>query len=271
MDKIWEEKSYPKKLLEGQALTKVLVVPDVQIPYQDNVALAVVEKYMASEKWDLVIYIGDFIDCEGISHYNKGKPRALVGVELEKEFKIANDILDRHQKIIRKRSPKAKFHFIYGNHEERVEKWLDENPALAGLIDIDRNLRFKERGFTWTRHGDTGNGYVVGKATFTHGESLATMHTQKMAQTWGENVFYGHIHDVQSYTMTTRKKDSTRIAQSLGCLCIYALPYVDRKPTRWQQAITTFYFQPDGTFNHYVSNIVKGEFISPGGKHFWAI
>ena len=256
--------------LPSKPIVNVLVIPDVQVPYHDTVALDVVEKYMADHSWDLVIYIGDFIDCEGISHYNKGKPRALVGVELEKEFKIANEILDRHQKIVRKRNKDAHFHFIYGNHEERVEKWLDEYPQLSGLIDVDKNLRFTERGFTWTRHGDMGNGYTVGKAMFTHGESLATMHTQKMAQTWGENIFYGHIHDVQSYTMTTRKKDSTRIAQSLGCLCIYDLPYVDKKPTRWQKAFGVFYFQPDGTFNHYVPFIINDQFISPQGKLYSA-
>lgn len=253
--------------LKQQGITTAIVIPDMQIPYHNKKAVAAVEQLMADMKFDWYINLGDFIDVEGISHYSKGKPRLTMGKELVKEYKTGNEVLDRHQKLIRKNNKDAQFHYILGNHEERVEAWLDENPALTGLIEVPEQLRLAERGFTWTRDGHMGNGFQLGKALFTHGDSLATFHTQKMAQQWGENVFYGHIHDVQSFTMTTRKKNSTRIAQSMGCLCVYDLPYVDKKPTRWQNAFGIFFFRPDGTFNHYVVNIVKDKFIWNGKQY----
>lgn len=255
--------------LNKRGLTKVIVLPDMQVPYQNDHALRVVEEYMADHTWDYYINIGDFIDVEGISHFNKEKPRLSWGKELIKEYKVANRILDRHQAIIREKNKDAKFHLIFGNHEERVERWLDEHPQLSGLVEVPINLRLLERGFTWTRDGHMGKGITLGKAMFTHGLKIGVQHTVQMAREWGDNIFYGHTHDVQSYTHTTRQKDSTRIAQSLGCLCVYDLPYVQATPTRWQNAFAVFYFKPDGTFNHYVVNIVNDEFISPEGKHYY--
>lgn len=249
-------------------LTSVIVMPDLQIPYVDWHALDAFEQYMADHTWDWYINIGDFIDVEGLSRWTEGSPRLTFHKELVKEYQMANDILDRHQRIIREKNPDAKFHYIFGNHEERVEKWLDRFPTLAGLIEIPQNLALKERGFTWTRDGHMGNGFILGHATFTHGEAVGMNHAKKMAETWGGNVFYGHVHDTQSHTLTTRKRDVTRIAQSLGCLCQYNLPYMQKKPSRWQQGFGVFYFQKDGSFNHYVPLIMDGKFISPGGKYY---
>lgn len=252
--------------LNKTGLTKVIVLPDMQVPYQNDHALRVVEQYMADHTWDYYINIGDFIDVDGISHFNKGNFRNKIGKELIKEYKVANRILDRHQEIVRKNNKNAKFHLIFGNHEERVERYLDEHPDMAGFIEVPINLKLLERGFTWTRDGHMGKSIQLGKAQFTHGLKIGVSHTVAMAREWGDNIFYGHTHDVQSYTHTTRHKDSTRIAQSLGCLCVYDLPYVQTTPTRWQNAFAVFYFRPDGTFNHYMINIVNDEFISPEGK-----
>lgn len=247
-------------------LTSMIVIPDMQIPYVDYLALDAVEKYMQEHSFDWYVNIGDFIDVEALSHWNDGLPRKSEGKRLGKEFDIGNKILDRHQDIIRKNNPKAKFHFIYGNHEERVEKFLDKNPGVEGLFDVADGLRFKERGFTWTRNGDQGEQFSIGHANFTHGLKAGMGHSRGMAAEWDGNVFYGHVHDVQSHTLTSRGKSHNRIAQSLGCLCVYDMPYMSKKPSRWQQAFAIFYFKKDGSFNHYVPLIIDDEFISPEGK-----
>lgn len=255
--------------LKKKGITTAIVIPDMQIPYHNEKAMHAVEWYMGEHKWDYYINIGDFIDVEGISHFNRDKPRTTWGKELIKEYKIANRVLDTHQSLVRKNNKDAKFHYIFGNHEERVERWLDEHPQLAGLVEVPIHLKLLERGFTWTRDGHMGKSIQLGKAQFTHGLKIGVSHTVGMAREWGDNIFYGHTHDLQSYTHTTRQKDSTRIAQSLGCLCVYDLPYVAKTPTRWQNAITVFYFHADGTFNHYPIAIVNNEFISPEGKHYY--
>lgn len=249
-------------------LTSVIVIPDMQIPFVDYRALDAVEQYMAEHSFDWYINIGDFLDVEALSHWNDGLPRKSEGKRLSKELEIGNKILDRHQQLIRKNNPKAKFHFIYGNHEERVEKFLDRNPGVEGLFDLADGLRFVERGFTWTRHGDEGNQFTLGHANFTHGLKAGMGHSRGMAAEWDGNVFYGHVHDVQSHTLTSRGKLHNRIAQSLGCLCVYDMPYMAKKPSRWQQAFAIFYFNKDGSFNHYIPLIIDDKFISPEGKFY---
>ena len=255
--------------LAKDRITKVIVMSDMQIPYQDEKSLHAVEWYMSDHSWDHYVNIGDFIDVEGISHFSKGKPRLYYNKELQNEYKIANKILDRHQAIVRSKNKNARFHHIFGNHEERVEQWLDENPQLSGIIEVPINLRLKERGFTWTRNGHMGEGIKIGHLNFTHGEAIGATHSKKMAETWGGNVIYGHVHDIQRHSLLTRNKEAPRLAMSIGCLCVYDLPYVNKKPTRWMQGFCVVYFSPDGSFNAYAIDISNHEFVSPDGKRYY--
>ncbi len=97
-----------------------MVLPDMQVPFEDTRSLAAVEKYMATLKLDGLLYIGDFIDFDIISSFNKHSPRKTEGRRIWKDMERANAILDRHQRIVKANNRKAKFVLLEGNHEERV-------------------------------------------------------------------------------------------------------------------------------------------------------
>lgn len=246
---------------------KVLAIPDCQVPYHDKESMKAVEKYMSDEKWDEVVYMGDFLDCHQLASFTENVPEALTH-SLAADYKIANEILDRHQKIVRRRNPKAKFTFLFGNHSDRVRRFMDKHPQLKGIIDVDINLRLKERGMKVVKCYPDGELHRIGKAYFHHGLYTSANHPKKMADNFGVPIFYGHTHDVQTYSKVLWGKDKTIVGQSLGCLCRYDLDYVGTNPTNWQQAVTTFYFRRGGNFNYYVSSIFNHAFTAPNGKNY---
>lgn len=247
-------------------IKKVLIIPDCQIPYHDKRSFKAVEKYMADERWDEVVYMGDFMDFHQLAKFTQDAPESLCKT-LQGDYSVANAILDRHQQIVRKHNPKAKWTYLMGNHCDRVRKFEEKYPQIKGLIGVEKNLRLKERGFKIVYSYPNGEVHKIGKAIFHHGLYVGGNHPKKMADAFGTSIFYGHTHDIQLYSKVIWGKKSV-VGQSLGSLCIPNLDYIGMNPTNWEQAVTTFYFRPGGSFNYYISKIENHSFISPSGKSF---
>jgi len=242
-------------------LKTAIVLPDIHLPYQDKDSLSAVEKFMGDNKWDYYILLGDFMDFDCISSHNKNKLREIEGKRIFKDYEKGNAILDRHQKIILKKNPKAKFILLEGNHDFRVQRYLDANPQMEGMIEIEVGLRLKERGIKYVQCYTKGEVFKIGRAIFHHGLYTTKYHPSKMVEAFGDNVFYGHTHSVDSYSRSTYGGNKTTIGQSLGCLCEYNQSYMKGRPSKWQHAFGVFYFQDNGYFNYYVPMIFNGQFV----------
>lgn len=251
-------------------LYRVIVIPDLQVPYQDDKALAAAEKYMADETWDEVLYLGDFMDLDQVSRFTRDAPGKVEGKRLKKDYVTGNKILDRQQAIIRKRNPKAKFTLLTGNHDFRALVFEDEHPQLKGMLDIETNLRTAERGIKVVHCYPAGDVYKIGKANFIHGIYVGDNAARKTVENYGFDVFTGHTHDINLFCKHRWGLGKTLIGQSLGCICRTDLDYIGKNPKNWVHAVTTFYFRPDGNYNHYVSVIKGARFTAPNGKLYTA-
>lgn len=246
-------------------IEKWIIIPDLQIPYEDTKALSVVEKYMAAHRWDGLLYIGDFLDFDSISSFNIGKPGLTEGKRLSYDFQVANKLLDRHQKIIRSKNPKAKFVLLEGNHEERVKRFLEAHPQLHGLLDVPTLLNLYKRKIEWIESWSKGLVYKIGKASFTHGLYTNKYHAAKMLDAEAASIFYGHTHDMMCIPRSRRDKADLQVGQSLGCLCQMEQSYMKGKPSNWQLGFGVFYFLPDGTYSYYTPRIINYRFVAPDG------
>jgi len=249
---------------------RLIVIPDLQIPYHDKRALSVVEKYMADETWDEWLQIGDLLDLDQFSRFNRDSPRKIEGRRLKRDYEIANEILDRHQAVVRENNPDAKFTLIAGNHELRAEKFVDKFPQLEDVFCIERDLKLKERGMKYVRSYPKGEVHKIGKAHFHHGLYTGPNHAKKMVDSFGLNVFYGHMNDTNLFCKPMWGNDRTLMAQSLGCLCKRDMDFIGLNPKNWQLAFGVFYFMPNGDFTHYVPRITNYRFVAPNGKKYSA-
>jgi hypothetical protein len=257
---------HPRRESGDKASPKIqryIVLPDLQVPYHDVRSLAAVEKLMADYRFDGYIQIGDFMDFDCISSHNKNNLRAVENKRLQLDYYVGNAILDRHQAIIRTRNKDATFTIIEGNHEFRTERYLDANPALEGMVEVPTCLEFGRRKIKWVPYWSKGTSFVLGKAKFIHGRYTNQYHAAKTVNNYGCNIFYGHTHDIQTYSKEMDGDENTIVGQSLGCLCRNQ-SYMRGAPNKWQQAVTIFDFFPDGNFTYNVIRIFKHRFIFNG-------
>lgn len=249
-------------------IKRVLVLPDTQIYWDNGVAgidlktWKAVLQYAKDYKWDEVVIVGDFLDFNCISSHNEKKPRLTEAQRISLDYEVGNQILDELAQAV----GKAKITLIEGNHEFRLQRFVDGIPSLQGSIEVEKGLNLDARGVRYVRFWSEGEIYHIGKACFIHGRYTNEFHAKKTVIEYGTNVFYGHTHDVQSYSQVLKGDDKTIVGQSLGCLCVYNLPYMQGRPSKWQQAFAVFHFFPDGYFNYTVTRIFKHRFVSPEGK-----
>lgn len=254
-----------KKLGLTPPIRRVLVLPDLHIPFHDLKTLSAVEKFMADYRWDDYVCLGDLMDFDQLSSFNKESLRKLESRRILKDYTVANEILDRHQAIIRKNNKKATFTLLEGNHDERIERYLDKVPNMEGMLEVPVGLRLKERGFKWVQSWSQREQFKIGKLYFAHGNYANQYHAAKMVNAYGVNIVYGHTHDIQNYIKTIIGKDKHIMAQSLGWLGDEdKVDYIKGKPNNWTHAIGIAEIQPDGSFNLYVIAIINHTFSFNG-------
>lgn len=243
-----------------------LILADLQFPQHNPELLCVVEKYMASQHWDFLIYLGDFLDMDAISHhaFESGDSRYLEGKRLKKDYEEASKILQRHRKIVGK---KCETIFFMGNHEEWAEKFLDKYPQLEGFLEVENNLPLKELNIKVVppRHF-----HKIDKILFVHGDINkgfgSKHHAMKMVETFNRNVVYGHHHSLQTFTkISPAGLDETHTAHCIPCLANTAPEWAKDRPNSWLPGFGTF-FTNSNAFTLIPIVAPHNKFISPEGK-----
>jgi predicted phosphodiesterase len=245
-------------------LRKVLVLPDIHVPYHDQRSINAVLQYAeANAPWSAVILLGDLMDFDFISRFSEKQLRLVTGRDFKRDYEKANVLLDKIGTATRPDN----FYYLQGNHEQRVTRYLNARPHLEGYIEPEIALRLDDRGIEWFPFWDTGAHVTIGEAHFTHGRYCNEHHAKKNVTKYGTNVFYGHTHDVQEYAWERLGDNATIVASSLGCLCKYQeVPqHSPGAPNKWQQAFGVFHFQESGYFNHFVTRIFHHRFVGTDG------
>ena len=247
-----------------------IVLPDIQIPYEDKRTLKALEAYIADVQksddpfvgW---LQMGDLLDFDEISRWNVGYEASIKG-DLAESFERGNTFLDRHQALMALSGEDYQMVMLQGNHDWRVMDFGKKHPHLAKHMDFARNLNLEKRGIRFVQCWEEHEMFNKGKAYFTHGNFLNKYHAFKMVDTYGVNIYYGHTHDVMEFPKMTWGKDKTIVGKSLGCLCVYDMPYMKTKPSNWQQAFSEFYFFKNGYFQEITTKIFRHRFVGRNGK-----
>lgn len=135
------------------------VLPDCQV--KPNVPLdhlTWAAKYCAEKKPSAIICLGDFADMESLSEYDIGR-KCFEGRRYKNDIEVAKDAMGMFLKPIRaeqerlKRNKeklwKPKMIFTLGNHENRIERAIDKDAKLDGLIST-KDLEYEK--FGWEVH-----------------------------------------------------------------------------------------------------------------------
>lgn len=137
-------------------MTKHFIIPDVQVRHGDDFNfLRNIGKYIAEKKPDVIVCLGDFADMPSLSSYDVGK-KAFEGRRYTNDIHatiqamrtlMSPIILEQDRlRFNRKKQYNPRLIFTLGNHENRINKAVNNDPKLEGVLDI-QDLSYEEFGW----------------------------------------------------------------------------------------------------------------------------
>ena len=192
-----------------------IVIPDTHFPLQDNAAINCVIKGIEKIKPDICVNLGDVGEWESVSAW-KYKDKKLPPLEyilpiIDEDIRLVNEGLDVWDKVLKDVGCEEKY-LLQGNHDLWLDNFVTKYPYMVDYA-FEKACKIKERGYKYSAYNLP---IQIGKLTFFHGAYATVYHAKKHLEAYGENVIYGHTHDVQRHTQT--KLGGTIAAWSLGCL-----------------------------------------------------
>lgn len=152
-------KTFNSHQTNGQHLNKnsisakkptIMVIADTQCKSEEDLEYMLwIGHYINEKRPDILIHIGDHYDFPSLSSYDKGKASA-EGKRLYKDIEAGNTGFEFLNLAI---SDDATYNprkiFCCGNHENRLDRYVDDNPELIGTLGVDK-LPFEKYG--WEVH-----------------------------------------------------------------------------------------------------------------------
>lgn len=227
----------------------IVILADLQVPYQDPGYLKVLRKFVKAVKPDELGQIGDLMDQPEVGRWNKGAAGEFAGT-FWKNVRATRKLLDDFD-----------FDWIkVGNHDRRVEDYIARYaPALSGddsEFDLSSVLRMDARRTVLHRkpfrvapgwvaaHGDEGSlSPVSGRTAF------------GLAQRWNTNVVCGHTHRAGTVSVTVglpgSRKRITGMEVGHGMLEKHAT-YIKSGSPNWQKAFGILVVDGGKTYDQLV-------------------
>jgi hypothetical protein len=198
---------------------KILVIPDCQV--KEGVPLEHLTwagKAIVDYKPDVVVNIGDFADMPSLSTHDVKGSKYFEGKRYTKDVAVVKDAMQMliaplkemqsKQKKNKEKVYKPRMVMLMGNHENRIDRAINNNPTLEGLIST-KDLGYEK---DWEVHeflhpvfinGVGFNHYwpvgAMGRAAGTAGAIISKLHMSCIAgHQQGKQVAYGKRADGQS-------------------------------------------------------------------------
>ena len=244
-----------------------VVVPDSHGSSADERAVAAFLgdlRYLAPSE---IVLLGDHVDVSGVFSTHPRNYVEELEYSYEQDIAAAARFLDAIQRV----APRAKTHYIEGNHEHHVERWAartfthqGDAESVRRTFSPEAKLELKKRGIRYYRTSDRHGGLAVpgtirlGKCMFTHGTHIGKHATSAHLDSWGANVVHGHTHRSQSVVRRTAA------AGEIGAWCPGTLAklqplYLHNSVSSWSHGYGVQFVENGGRFLHINASIVNGK------------
>lgn len=250
-----------------------VAVPDLHGCFHDPLAFgAFLHDLKALDPREVVV-MGDLLDCGGFlaEHHTWGYV-AEADYTYEDDIAAANSLLDSMQAA----APSARFYFLEGNHERRVEQWCltsvlrskkGNRRDVKRLVDAmapEVVLNLADRGIEYFKQGEFYHGLKIratirlGDCYFTHGSRCGVGACRSTLADFGGPVVFGHTHHIGEASVNNVKSGSIA-AWNIGCLCQLQPLYGHDRKTAWNHGYGVQFVTRSGLFQHVTARIVDGQ------------
>lgn len=170
-----------------------VIIPDTHVPYEHKKAFALVQDVIKHHKSQIkeIVFLGDFADFYAVNSHGK-HPQMLHNLTEEVEKVI--ECFDWFDKTV----PGAKKIFIEGNHEFRLERFIQNVcPQLFGVTSTEHILKIAGRpNWTFVPYGPNQSYRILGSYLKARHEPLASS-AKSTASKALCSLVYGHIHRIE--------------------------------------------------------------------------
>lgn len=248
-------------------MRSVVIISDLQMPYEDRRALKNVLGFIKQYQPDEVVQIGDLMDFPQPSRWSKDTRAEFEGsVFKDAEYGIKNFV--KPLRDVYAGSVKV----IEGNHDSRAREYLEKYaPALAEskAFHLETLLRLDEyeieviRGFY-----DIAPDWVV-----THGHlglplsQLSGRSAMRAANKIGKSVIQGHTHrlGMSAETYGYEGKTYTRWGVEVGHIMdIRKATYLKSGSANWQQGFAIIHIEGSRVYPELIPIQKDGSFMASG-------
>ena len=136
---------------------RIIVIPDTQIrPGDDYDFLTNVGRYIVDMQPDIVVHLGDFADMPSLSSHDKAGTKSMEGQRYKADIEATHQamaalmqpIIDEQNRRKKNKEKQWKPDLILtlGNHENRIDRAINNDPKLDGLISTS-DLSYAEYGW----------------------------------------------------------------------------------------------------------------------------
>jgi hypothetical protein len=133
---------------------KILVIPDCQI--KEGVArehLKWAGEAICDYRPDVVVNLGDFADMPSLSTHDVKGSKYFEGLRYKKDVEVVKEAmqellaplrtLQKSQKESKHKVYKPRMVMLMGNHENRIDRAINNNPTLEGLVST-KDLNYEK-------------------------------------------------------------------------------------------------------------------------------
>jgi predicted phosphodiesterase len=187
------------------------VIPDVHIPYQDKQAVELCLQRIKEERAGRIVILGDLVDFEAISRFSrKLEKRAAFEWELGLGRKWIKNLSRRFRGV--------EIHFLAGNHESRLSKYVVRNcPELSGLpqLALEEILEVPK---SWRMYSYNLNAVHIDGVNYIHGRKFSGNVCMSNLKKYMGSVVQGHSHRASSQYLNLPSGKQIGAVEA-GCLC----------------------------------------------------
>lgn len=245
----------------GNNIRSGTIIPDIHFPNEDKRAYALVMRFVADFKPDIIVNLGDLGNFAGVSHWNKKRFK----LRYDYPVKVDLDMCYKHHQKLREINPSSDIYTLGGNHDEEWPAlWLEDHPEMEGYFDYHRDMGFDT--FNIKYIPENKQPLIIGKLRLVHGWFINLHHSKKHAEHIHHNIAYAHAHDFQAHTPKNVDPQHRFVAWSLGHLSDEKkAEYLRNRPTNWMLAFGVFYVnEKTGDFSLYPVLLPNHRFIWNG-------
>lgn len=222
-----------------------VVIPDAHAkPGKNNNRALWIGALIHDIKPDVVVDLGDTGDFDSLSSYDKGK-RSFVGRSYSADVIAHNDFQDKlWHKARRSKKKLPRRVRLIGNHEQRIDRALDQSPELAGTIgysDLDIERYYDDVVYY---DGQTPGTITIDGVTYAHyfvsgvmGRSVSGEHPAHALVTKQlVSCTQGHTHTFD-YTIRTQHNGSKVHGLVAGCCVDFKSNWAGETQKLWTPGV----------------------------------